>query len=172
MKIFLKPQFIVFVLALCIIGRLSAQTVATSVDPKKYEGKWYINAAIPLALDKDWCCTIDNYSLNKKGYIDVLTTYRKYDLKHKSKSLKQKLIPDKNSNYTKFMAKVLIFSAPYWIISVADDYSYAVLGHPDKKYLYFISKKPQMEEGLYQKLVKFSAEQGYDISKIKRQVQE
>jgi apolipoprotein D and lipocalin family protein len=35
------------------------------------------------------------------------------------------------------------FKAGYWVVELADDYSYVVVGHPDKKYLFIMARDPQ-----------------------------
>lgn len=59
------------------------------------------------------------------------------------------------------------FKGKYWIIDLADDYSYAVVGHPNKKYLSNISRTQTMNETIYQQIISKIKEKGFDISKIK-----
>lgn len=36
--------------------------------------------------------------------------------------------------------------APYWILELADDYSYAVVGEPDRKMLWLLARTPELAE--------------------------
>lgn len=38
------------------------------------------------------------------------------------------------------------FGAPYWIIDLAPDYSYAVVGHPSRKYGWILSRTPSLTD--------------------------
>ncbi|MBC7695664.1 MAG: lipocalin family protein [Burkholderiales bacterium] len=58
------------------------------------------------------------------------------------------------------------FKAPYWIIDLADDYSYSVVSHPSKKYLWILSRTLHMDEAVYQKLLSRLKEMGFDLSKL------
>jgi apolipoprotein D and lipocalin family protein len=60
------------------------------------------------------------------------------------------------------------FRAKYWIIDLADDYSYAVVGHPNRKYLWILSRTIEMNDTAYEKIISRLKEQGFDISKIRR----
>ena len=58
------------------------------------------------------------------------------------------------------------FSGGYWIIDLGQEYEYAVVGHPQRKYLWILSREETMEEGTYQTILARLAEQHYDITKI------
>jgi apolipoprotein D and lipocalin family protein len=60
------------------------------------------------------------------------------------------------------------FRGDYWIIDLAEDYGYAVVGAPDRKYLWILSRTPQMDPVLYQNIVDRVAQKGFDISKLAR----
>ena len=60
------------------------------------------------------------------------------------------------------------FKGKYWIINLAGDYSYAVVGHPDRKYLWILSRTPVMSEKIYEQIIAKIQKKGFDISKIKR----
>jgi apolipoprotein D and lipocalin family protein len=59
------------------------------------------------------------------------------------------------------------FKGKYWIIDLADDYSYAVVGHPNKKYLWILSRTPKMEDAIYQNILTKIQAKGFAIAKIK-----
>ena len=56
------------------------------------------------------------------------------------------------------------FSGNYWIIDLAPDYSYAVVGEPDRKYLWILSRSSQLTESVYGQIVTRVRELGYDPS--------
>ena len=43
--------------------------------------------------------------------------------------------------------------ANYWVIDLADDYSYAVVGEPGREYLWILARAPQMSDGVYARIV-------------------
>lgn len=61
--------------------------------------------------------------------------------------------------------------APYWVIQLADDLRYAVVGEPGRQYLWILSRTPQLSAmdraAIDQKL----REQGYDPAGLKEEAQ-
>jgi apolipoprotein D and lipocalin family protein len=60
------------------------------------------------------------------------------------------------------------FSGDYWIIDLGEKYDYAVIGHPTRKYLWILSRTPQMDENLYRQILLRLAKQSYDTGKLIR----
>lgn len=60
------------------------------------------------------------------------------------------------------------FYGHYWIIDLGQNYEYAVVGHPDRKYLWVLSRTPEMDEALYSQILIRISKQGYDVSKLIR----
>lgn len=150
------------------MSTLHSQTKVTSVDLDKYSGKWYVIATIPTGFDKDWDYTTESYTLNAKGKIDVFTTYRKKG-EEKVRSVKSKGFPNKEtSNVAWKMQFVWPFKADYLIEELSPEYTYVVVGHPKKKFLYIMNRTGNMGEIQYNEIVNRFKEKGYDISKIQK----
>lgn len=58
------------------------------------------------------------------------------------------------------------FKGKYWIIGLAHDYSYAVVGHPNRKYLWILNRKPKMDSQTYNHLLAMMAGKGFDVRKL------
>jgi apolipoprotein D and lipocalin family protein len=140
----------------------------TKVDIDRYAGSWYVIGFIPTSFDKNWNYTIEQYTKNKKGGYDVFTAFRVDD---EQKSVKSKAFIDKALPSKWKVQYVWPFRADYWIIELADDYSYTVVGHPKHKFLYIMSRKPKMDETLYKAIVERCKLKGYATEKIRKQLQ-
>ena len=137
-----------------------------SVDLQKYLGRWYEISSFPQSFQKGCHCTVAEYSL-EKDFIRVINTCRKDSSEGKVKQAKGKAFVVKGSNNAKLRVQFFWpFRGDYWIIDLAEDYSYAVVGAPDRNYLWILSRTPQMDEGLYQEIVKRCADKGFDINKL------
>jgi apolipoprotein D and lipocalin family protein len=147
---------------------LHAQTKINVVDLQKYSGKWYVIATIPTLFDKNWDYTTESYHVNKDGTIAIFTTYRKNG-KEKTHSVKSKGFPNKTTNNLTWKVQfVWPFKADYLIEELADDYSYVVVGHPKKKFLYIMNRTGKINEIKYNETLKRYQQKGYDISKLKK----
>ena len=58
--------------------------------------------------------------------------------------------------------------ANYWVIELADDYSYAVVGEPGRAYLWILSRTPQMPEDTYARVVARLPALGFDPGRLVR----
>ena len=137
-----------------------------SVDLQKYLGRWYEISSFPQSFQKGCHCTVAEYSM-EKNFVRVINTCRKDSSEGKVKRAKGKAFVVKGSNNAKLRVQFFWpFRGDYWIIDLAEDYSYAVVGAPDRNYLWILSRTPHMDEGLYQEIVKRCADKAFDVSKL------
>jgi apolipoprotein D and lipocalin family protein len=145
-----------------------AQTKATAIDLNKYSGKWFIIACIPSPVDKKWDYVAETYTINKKGNIDIYTTYIK-EGSTKEKSLRSIGFPHKETSNTFWDVQFIWpFTADYLIEECAPDYTYSIVGHPKKKYFYILARESKIPETLYSNLVERYKAQGYDMAKLRK----
>ncbi|MEN3010918.1 MAG: lipocalin family protein, partial [Candidatus Bipolaricaulaceae bacterium] len=45
-----------------------------------------------------------------------------------------------------------LFAGDYWMIELAPDYSYAVVGHPTRRYGWILSRTPKLDEAAWAKI--------------------
>ncbi len=146
-----------------------SQTLKTVpyVDLKKYAGKWYEIASLPQRFQKGCNCTTAEYTLTDKDFVKVENRCKKDSVNGKQSYIKGKAFVVENSGNAKLKVQFFWpFRGKYWIIDLAEDYSYAVVGHPNRKYLWILSRTPKMNETTYQQIISRIKENGFDISKI------
>ncbi len=139
------------------------------VDVKKYMGKWYEIASFPQSFQKGCSCTVAEYELMENGKVKVTnscTTPEK-----KKKSIGKAWVTDKKTNAKLKVQFFWPFSGKYWIIDLAEDYSYAVVGHPNREYLWILSRTPQMDNATYEDILKKVKQKGFDTSLLNKTVQ-
>jgi len=56
--------------------------------------------------------------------------------------------------------------ADYWVIALDDDYRWAMVGQPGRKYLWILSRTPRMDESTFSSLKKRAVAMGYDLSSL------
>jgi apolipoprotein D and lipocalin family protein len=140
------------------------------VDVARYMGEWYEVASFPNRFQKGCHCTMAKHTLNQeKGYVEVLNSCRKGSATGKTDEAKGKaFIKDTTTNAKLKVQFFWPFRGDYWIIALADDYSYAMVGHPNREYLWILNRMPQMEEVVYQKLVATVQEKGFNTKLLQR----
>jgi len=58
------------------------------------------------------------------------------------------------------------FYGDYWIIKLGKDYDYAVVGTPNRKYLWILSRTPQMDNKLFSELTDFAKSKGFKLGNL------
>ncbi len=153
----------------CAKGQ-NEQTVP-SVDLDKYLGLWYEIASFPASFQKGCRCSTAEYQREPgKEYIRVINKCLK--LKHNGSKLsvaRGKAFPVKGSNNSRLKVQFFWpFKGDYYIIELDENYRYAVVGHPARKYLWILCREPYMLSDTYEMLVKKIRQKGYDISKLQK----
>lgn len=108
--------------------------------------------------------TTSTYTLRKDGTISVLNECRKNG-KAKQANGKAKVI-DKNSGAKLKVSFFWPFYGDYWIINLGNDYDYAVVGTPNRKYLWILSRTSQMDDKLFSQLRDYAKSKGFDIENL------
>ena len=54
----------------------------------------------------------------------------------------------------------------YWILDLDPEYRTATVGSPDRRYLWILSRTPQLEESTYRRLVERAQQLGYPVSDL------
>lgn len=150
--------------------------VVPSVDLPRYMGLWYEVARLPNRFEEKCAGDVTaEYTLKSADRLKVVNRCRKSDGKMTEAVGDGKLADRRGSNSrlkVRFAPAFLSFLPFVWgdyqIIELAPDYSYAVVGDPSRKYLWFLSRNPQMDEATYLRLTEAARAQGFDVNKLIR----
>lgn len=150
-------------------SQLQPLTTVPYVDLEKYAGKWYEIASFPQRFQKGCHCTTAEYSLSEKGFVVVKNRCNKGSDNGKVSQIRGKAFVERNSGNAKLKVQFFWpFRGKYWIIDLAVDYSYAVVGHPKRNYLWILSRTPNMNEEIYQQILARVRGKGFDIARLQR----
>jgi apolipoprotein D and lipocalin family protein len=158
-----------FLLAMFSFSTALSQPLPTVpfVDLKKYAGKWYEIASFPQVFQKGCHCTTAEYTLTDKDYVVVENRCNKDSVRGPESYIKGKAFVEENSGNAKLKVQFFWpFRGKYWIIDLAADYSYAVVGHPNRKYLWILSRTPTLSPDVYNEILQRLKENGFDLSKL------
>ena len=167
-----SPHFLILLIAMttATFNAQELQTVAF-VDLGKYAGKWYEIASFPQKFQRGCHCTTAEYTQSGNGYVIVENKCNRDSINGKPSYIKGKAFVVKNSGNAKLLVQFFWpFKAKYWIIDLADDYSYAVVSHPNRKYLWILSRTSKMDTAIYQQILVRLKAKGFDLSKLLKTV--
>jgi apolipoprotein D and lipocalin family protein len=140
--------------------------VVDKVDLDKYAGKWYSIASLPTSFEKGCACTSAEYGLSEKGHVTVKNSCFR---EGKNSVTSGKAFVKKNSNNAKLSVQFFWpFKGDYWIIALGDQYQYAMVGHPNRKYLWILNRERTMPEETLKGLLEKAASLGFDTDKVRR----
>ncbi|MBE9661514.1 lipocalin family protein [Mucilaginibacter myungsuensis] len=138
------------------------------VDLDRFAGKWYSLYSIPTMYDKGSRETTTAYTLTRDGYYKVFTACKKGE-EQKSSTYNSKLFTDGDTDGEMHAQFLWPFKVDYWVIELADDYSYVVVGHPEHKFLFIMSRKPAIDKKLHDEIVGRCKAKGYEVDKLTSQ---
>ncbi len=164
-----KELIFFIILFMMIATNTKSQSVQTVpyVDLNKYAGKWYEIASYPQVFQKGCHCTTAEYTVSEKGYVIVENRCNRDSINGKTSYIKGKAFVTKNSGNAKLKVQFFWpFKGNYWIIDLAEDYSYAVVSNPNKKYLWILSRTPQLNNSVYEQIIARLKAKGFDLTKL------
>ena len=135
------------------------------VDLQRYAGKWFEVAHFPMFFQQQ--CVSDttaHYLPDGEGGYEVINrcrTRKGVDEADGSATV----VPDSGNAKLK-ISLLWPFRGDYWIIGLHPDYRWAVVGTPDRKYLWVLSRSPEMPRAELDKALGIAREQGYDLDKL------
>lgn len=146
--------------------------VVAAVDLERYAGLWYEIARLPVFFQDAEDRATARYTLNADGTIDLVNTAIRPD--GTTRSVTGTAVPVPGSNNAKLRVTIdnffaRLFGSPpeygnYWILELADDYSLALVGSPDRKTLWLLARKPQVGGTLVDEYLEAAEEKGYPVT--------
>jgi apolipoprotein D and lipocalin family protein len=147
--------------------------VVPFVDLERYQGNWYEIARYPNRFQKGCVGSSATYTLNSDGTVSVLNRCFDGSFAGKLRSVRGKArVADKETNARLKVTFFWPFRGDYWIIDLGKDYEYAVVGHPDRAYLWILSRTKTMDDEVYNAVLGRLKVQGYDITRLIKTEQE
>ena len=141
------------------------------VDLERYMGEWYVIANIPYFGERGNVAARDVYTLAPDGTVDTVYRYRKGFDKPEKSTGSTGLVQAGTGNAFWRIRFFGVLKADYLVLAVADDYSWALIGQPDRDLAWVFARTPVMDETLYADLLERMRGFGYDTARLQRVVQ-
>jgi len=146
-----------------------------SVDLGRYGGHWYEVARFPNPFQRR--CTADvtaTYEARPDGTIDVVNRCRV------ASGALVEAVGVARVTDPKTRAKLAVRFAPaflsflpflwgdYWVLGLEPDYRWAVVGTPDREYLWILARTPDVADADYRAALSAAAAEGFDVGRTVR----
>lgn len=165
-----------------LLGMTGVKLVHAQVKPMvtvdqvkldQYLGAWYEIARKPLSFqDKCDRDVVAQYTLNENGNIQV---DNRCVMKNgqTTRSLGEAFIknPPHNSKLqVSFLPEIIRWlpfgRGDYWILKIDDDYQTVLVGEPDLKYMWILSRSAQPSQDVIDEYLDYAKSLGYDLSDL------
>ena len=166
--------------ALCLslfacVGKKDTLPTVASVDLTRYAGTWHEIARLPMWFQRHCVDSKATYTVRADGTIGVhnecVTDTGGHD---EIEGVATVVDPDRNARlrvvFDNFFARLFGSSREgnYWILALDPAYQTAMVGTPDRRYLWILSRSRQLDETTYTRLVEQAKQLGFPISDLIR----
>lgn len=154
-------------------GTPSLQTVS-KVDLARYVGTWHEIARYPFGIQDRRCArdTTATYRALAADEIEVINRCVQADGSAYVAEGRAWVV----DTWTNARLKVSFLPAwlrwlpvgrgDYWVMDLAPDYSWVVIGEPGRRYLWILARTPTMDRATYDAILRRLPAQGYDPSRL------
>lgn len=152
-------------------GGSNSLTTVDYVDVNQYLGTWYEIEKIPNRFQRKCNATKADYSLKRNGSIRVLNScIRNNGSLQTAKGTAT--IANRTTNAVLEVSFFFLqrwFSGPnYFILDLADDYSYVLVGSPSRDFLWILSRTKTLDANIIENLKAKAETLGFDTTRMKK----
>ena len=159
------------------VGAEEPLRTVPSVDLERYTGTWYEIARIPNRFQRS-CrgSTTATYTLRDDGRLTVVNRCETEEGDAiEAEGIAR--VADEGTGAKLEVSFVRIFGlslfwGDYWILGLGEDYDYALIGAPGRKYGWILSRTPTLPEARLAELFSALRRQGYDPAAFRRTLQD
>jgi Bacterial lipocalin len=142
----------------------------SSLDLHRYTGKWYEIARLPNRFQKQCASDVSaTYDLLTSGDLAVVNTCLKengqwsvakgiawFTEQPPGSKLKVSFVP--------WLKHFHLFGGDYWILDLDPGYQWSIVGSPDRKYLWILSRTPSLSAHDLSLLLQRAQDLGFDVT--------
>lgn len=142
-------------------------TTVESVDLLRYQGTWYEIAKLPNRFQKVCAKNVTaTYTLKDDGNISVVNKCEETSGKLNQVEGVAKIVDDQTNaklavSFVRFFWKNWFFG-DYWILGIAEDYSWVVVGGPGRKYGWILARAPHISPETLNEAYEVAEAKGYN----------
>lgn len=148
-----------------------AVTAVPAVDLSLYSGTWYEIASFPAPFQPADCTgTTATYTVNLDGSVKVWNQcYQPTDSGvDRLLRVEGRAVSVNAGNSQLKVSFFGPFAGDYWVLDLDDNYQTALVGTPNRRFLWILHREPVLAESTYQRLLKKAKAQGFNIQNLRR----
>ncbi|CAM4136483.1 Temperature-induced lipocalin-1 [Pseudomonas reidholzensis] len=174
----MRTTLLLSCLTLALVGCASSNDdqkppTTMQVDLQRYQGTWYELARLPMFFQRNCVQSEARYTLRDDGRIDVDNRCQEKDGQlNQAQGIAEAQQPGKTDKlwvrFDNWFSRLApdMTKGEYWVLYHDQDYSVALVGHPNREYLWMLSRTPEVSQETRDKLLTIAREQGYDTKEL------
>jgi apolipoprotein D and lipocalin family protein len=162
--------FLTFVLTTISHAAMKQDSIKTvdHVDIARFTGSWYVLGSIPTFFEKNAYNAVESYAQNPDGTIKTTFTYHKGAFDGPVRTMNPTGFIRDSSNAVWGMRIFWPITSEYLIAYLNADYSQTIIARNARDHVWIMSKKPQISDADYRRLVERAGAMGYDVTKLQK----
>ena len=172
-----RVLFISAIVLLPFGGRSSDYpSTVPDLDLSRYMGLWHQIAHLPNRF-QSLCAgdTTARYRLSNRGNVEVVNQcFDSEGVIHRATGVARRHQKHDDPARLEIRFAPAIFSflpfvwGDYWVLHVEPDYDVALVGSPNRRYLWVLARDQTVSERTYKKILKIATEEGFPVSRLVR----
>lgn len=162
----IKPDAIIYKSA-------NEPTTVDKVDLDKYAGTWHEIGRLPMYFQRNCASDVTANYTEKTDGSGIIVTNKCLD-QQGSQIVAEGSAKPADTTGSKLKVTFLpswirwlpVGRADYWVLARDGDYQTALVGTPDKKYLWLLARSPNVSQQTYAKYRQIAQTQGYDLKEF------
>ncbi|WP_194791865.1 lipocalin family protein [Pseudomonas sp. UFMG81] len=148
-------------------GQLPPPTTQ-QVELQRYQGTWYELARLPMFFQRNCVQSEAHYRLREDGRVDVDNRCKEDDGQwNDAHGIAEAQVPGRTDklwvrfdNWFSRLAPEMT-KGEYWVLYHDPDYRVALVGHPNREYLWLLSRTPTVSAQTRDQMLDLARKQGY-----------
>lgn len=137
----------------------------------RYLGTWYEIARLPMKHEPEDCTDVSaHYSLKDNGHVAVLNRCRLGEEIEQAEGEASPVDNDSARLRVSFLPAGLRWlpfgKGDYWVMQIAPDYSVALVGSPDRRFLWLLAREPQLDATTRDHYLALARQQGFELADL------
>lgn len=154
-------------------GREQPPETVGDVDLQRYQGTWYELARLPMFFQRDCVRSEAHYALQADGSVAVTNRCETED--GDWQEAKGEAVPQEAGStdrlwvrFDNWFSRLFpdLTKGHYWVLYLDEGYSTALVGSPDRKYLWLLARDTEVDQATRERLLAEAERRGYDTREL------
>lgn len=147
-------------------GKHAPLPTVDAVDLERYAGQWYEIARLPNSFEAGLKCVTATYTVLENGKVGVTNRGINEETGELETAEGKARVKDENEPGQLRVVFFWPFGGDYFIIDLDDEYRYALVGAPNREYLWVLARDKQLDKAVLARLLEKAKSLGFPTERL------